>query len=191
MPSPLHATLEHALTQTDLLLIRFRAIARISEIERKRRRAGFSDAPIRPILLKLKDLYEPLALQGGVQLVLRMQEDATIHCDPELLFEAIGNLIDNAIKFTPAAGAVTIELQRTGQGLTISVSDTGPGIAAGQRRLVLQRFYRSVESRSVEGSGLGLSLVDAIVRLHEFSLVVGESETGGAQLRLQCWTQIG
>ena len=188
MPSSLHATLEHALTQTDLLLVRFRAISRISEIERKRRHAGFSHVEISPILNKIKDLFEPLALQGGIKISLHTAE-ATLHCDPELLFEAIGNLVDNAIKFTPAGGSVVIKLDRTAQGPEISVSDDGPGIAASQRKLVLQRFYRSAESRVVEGSGLGLSLVDAIVRLHDFRLIIEENETGGALLCLQCWPQ--
>jgi signal transduction histidine kinase len=188
VPSPLHAALDHALTQTDLLLVRFRAISRISEIESKRRRAGFSHAEILPILGKIKDLFEPLAAQGGVKISLDAAP-ASIQCDPELLFEAIGNLVDNAIKFAPPGGSVVVALKNTQSGPEISVGDDGPGIAASQRKLVLQRFYRSAETRLVEGSGLGLSLVDAIVRLHDFRLIIGESETGGALLRIQCWPQ--
>ena len=187
--SPLHALLDHALTQTDLLLTRFRAISRISEIEGKRRHAGFAGAEILPILRKIKDLYEPLALQGGVQLALEAGGDAEIVCDSELLFEAIGNLVDNAIKFTPPAGMVSVELRLTFRGPEILVTDTGPGITVSQRKLVLQRFYRMAESRAVEGSGLGLSLVDAIVRLHDFALIIDESEKGGARFCLQCWPQ--
>lgn len=187
LPSQPHAMLEHALTQTDLLLARFRAISRISEIEGKRRNAGVSTASLSSVLHKIKDLYEPLAVQGGITLTLRTTDDVAIDCDPELLFEAIGNLVDNAIKFTPPAGSVIVELRKTEPGPEISVSDTGPGIAESQRKLVLQRFYRVPESRTVAGSGLGLSLVDAIVRLHDFSLAIDENEMGGARVTLRCW----
>jgi len=187
--SPHHAALNHALTQTDLLLTRFRALSRISEIESKRRRAGFSPTPLEPILRKLVGLYEPLANQGGVRLTLRIASNATLDCDGELLFEAIGNLLDNAIKFTPPGGAIRIELGVEEAGPVISVSDSGPGIAPDLRKSVLQRFYRADEARNVPGSGLGLSLVDAIVRLHGFGFQLDEATEGGTRARVLCWQQ--
>ncbi|HEX6832896.1 MAG TPA: ATP-binding protein, partial [Rudaea sp.] len=167
----------------------FRALSRISEIEAKRRVAGFAAVDPAPILRQIASLYEPLALQGSITLALVAPEDHAIECDPELLFEAIGNLVDNAVKFTPPGGHVTIELDRAAQGPRICVSDTGPGIAESQRKLVLQRFYRTAEMRAVPGSGLGLSLVDAIVRLHDFALAIEENEQGGTRVRLLCWPQ--
>jgi len=187
--SSLHAMLNHALTQTDLLLTRFRALSRISEIESKRRRAGFSQASLDPILRKILGLYEPLANQSGAHLSLDMQACAAIECDGELLFEAIGNLIDNAIKFTPPDGRIDVRLEATAQGPIISVSDTGPGIPQDQRKSVLQRFYRVADSQNVPGSGLGLSLVEAIVRLHDFALVLDDADGGGTRARLLCWRQ--
>ena len=187
--SSLHATLNHALTQTDLLLTRFRALSRISEIESKRRRAGFAQASLDPILRKILGLYEPLANQSGARLSLHVQACAAIECDGELLFEAIGNLIDNAIKFTPPDGRVDVRLEATAQGPVISVSDTGPGIAPDQRKSVLQRFYRVAETQNAPGSGLGLSLVEAIVRLHDFALVLDDADGGGTRARLLCWRQ--
>jgi len=187
--SPFHAMLNHALTQTDLLLTRFRALSRISEIESKRRRAGISQIELEPILRKIVGLYEPLAAQGGIRLTLTAQQVSAVNCDGELLFEAIGNLVDNAIKFTPPDGKVEIALLQTELGPEINVSDSGPGIAEDQRKSVLQRFYRVVDTRHVPGSGLGLSLVDAVVRLHDFGLVLDQAPLGGARARVQCWRQ--
>jgi len=103
------------------------------------------------------------------------------------LFEAVGNLIDNAIKFTPPGGTIGVSLCSVEQGAVIAVSDSGPGIAPDQRKSVLQRFYRADEARNVPGSGLGLSLVDAIARLHDFGFVIDESAEGGTRARLLCW----
>ncbi len=187
--APQYAMLDHALIQTDLLLTRFRAVSRISEIESKRRRAGFSRVELEPILRKIVGLYEPLAAQGEIRLVLSVQPCPPIECDGELLFEAIGNLVDNAIKFTPPHGEVVIELVAREQGPVIIVSDTGPGIAEDQRKSVLQRFYRGTDTRNVPGSGLGLSLVDAVVRLHDFGLVLDAGVHGGTRAQLLCFRQ--
>jgi signal transduction histidine kinase len=187
--SPLQPLLNHALTQTDLLLTRFRALSRISEIESKRRHAGFALASLEPILRKLFGLYEPLANQGGVTLTLMVESVAALECDGELLFEAVGNLIDNAIKFTPSGGRIDVGLQATEQGPVIVVSDNGPGIPLDERKSVVQRFYRVADGRNLAGSGLGLSLVEAIARLHDFKFVLDAASGGGTRARLLCWRQ--
>jgi signal transduction histidine kinase len=181
--------LDHALTQIDILLTRFRALSRISEIEGKRRRAGFSEAKLDLILRAVIDLYEPLASQGDVRLTLEIQPGSTIECDGELLIEAIGNLVDNAIKFTPPTGSVRLALEATPKGPVISISDSGPGIAPDQRKQVFQRFYRIPATLNIPGSGLGLSMVDAIARLHGFALTLDDSSEGGTRVRLHCWQQ--
>jgi signal transduction histidine kinase len=187
--SPQLAMLNHALTQTDLLLNRFRALSRISEIESKRRHAGFSQVSPEPILRKILDLYEPLASQGSVRITLDIQRSPTIEGDGDLLFEAIGNLVDNAIKFTPPGGRISVALEATVSGPMLSVTDTGPGIPMDQRRSVLQRYYRVSDTRNLPGSGLGLSLVEAIARLHDFALILDEADGGGTRARLLCWRQ--
>ncbi|MBS0514033.1 MAG: HAMP domain-containing histidine kinase [Proteobacteria bacterium] len=179
--------LNHALTQTDLLLTRFRALSRISEIESKRRRAGISPTFLEPVLRTLTELYEPLANRGGVKLSLRIESSPSAVCDGELLFEAIGNLLDNAIKFTPAGGVVCVTLGGTQAEPVISVSDSGPGIPPDLRKSVLHRFFRADDARNTPGSGLGLSLVDAIVRLHGFGLVLDDAPEGGLRARMSCW----
>ena len=187
--SPHHAALNHALTQTDQLLARFRALSRISEIESKQRRVGFSPTPLEPILRTLAALYEPLASQNGMRMTFDVAVGPTVVCDGELLFEAIGNLLDNAIKFTPRGGTVHMVLGGSQTEPTLSVSDSGPGIPPDQRKSVLQRFYRADEARNVPGSGLGLSLVDAIVRLHGFGFSLDEADEGGTRATLRCWQQ--
>lgn len=99
--------------------------------------------------------------------------------DRDLLFEAVANLVDNAVKFTPTGGSVRIGLRPGAEGPIIRVADTGPGIAAAEREAVTRRFYRGDKSRGTKGVGLGLSLVAAIVKRHDFALVIGEHAGGG------------
>jgi signal transduction histidine kinase len=98
--------------------------------------------------------------------------------DPSLLFEAIGNLVDNAIKFTPSGGRVTLRIIRANENLGVIVTDTGPGIPAEEREAVLRRFYRAERSRHTPGSGLGLSLVAAVAKLHGLDLVIEDAKSG-------------
>ena len=102
--------------------------------------------------------------------------------DRDLLLEAVANLVDNAIKFTPRSGRVDIELLR-GEGETIvRVTDTGPGISEQEREAVLRRFYRSDKIRNTPGVGLGLNLVAAIVKLHGFRLIIHPGPGGRVEI---------
>ncbi len=98
-----------------------------------------------------------------------------IYGDRDLLIELAANLIDNAIKFTPPGGRIELCLRREASRVVMRVADTGPGIAPGERAAVLRRFHRSDKSRHVEGSGLGLSLVSAIARLHDATLTITDA----------------
>jgi signal transduction histidine kinase len=100
--------------------------------------------------------------------VFGAKEDVVVHGDRDLLFEAVANLVDNAVKFTPKGGRVEASLHRREDEVVARVCDTGPGIAAGERDLVGRRFYRGDKSRCAPGLGLGLSLVNATVKLHGF-----------------------
>jgi len=102
----------------------------------------------------------------------RLRVTQTAYCDRDLLFEAVANLVDNAVKFTPAGGRIDLSLVRAENESIIRVSDTGPGIGKDERDAVLRRFYRSDKSRNTPGVGLGLSLVSAIIRLHGFRLTL-------------------
>lgn len=161
--------------EIDVVLERFRALLRISELEARGRHAGFVQTDLANVLRDVVELYQPLAEAQKVGLSLRSDGPAVVEADPKLLFEAISNLVDNAIKFTGRGGSVELQLL---EGPVIVVSDNGPGIAARERAAVLQRFYRSERSRQIPGSGLGLTSVAAILRLHRFTLELQDAGPG-------------
>ena len=164
------AVIDRAIAGLDQSLKIVTALLRIAEIEHTRRLAGFSDVALADIVREVCDLYEPIAEEKGVGLSVDLAERPIVQGDRDLLLEAIANLVDNAIKFTPAGGEVRLSVLRGDQACVVRVSDTGPGISAEERDLVLRRFYRSDRSRRTRGVGLGLNLVAAIVKLHGFRL---------------------
>jgi signal transduction histidine kinase len=166
------------ITEIDEVLDRFRALMRISELEALERHAGVTATDLVDIVERVAELYQPLAESGGVRLSVETPVRSVVEADPKLLFEAISNLVDNAIKFTGAGGGVKLGLRQAPEGPQIVVQDNGPGIPVGERSAVLQRFYRSERNRLAPGSGLGLSIVAAIVRLHGFELVLEEAAPG-------------
>lgn len=189
--APQAEAMEQAIAETDTLMARFRGLLRISELEDRQRRAGFVELPPQALLEELHDFYLPLAEDGEIALELRIAEPLpSLFGDHELLFEALANLVGNAIKFTPAGGRVRISADSDANGVQIAVEDSGPGIPVDERETVLKRFYRSEEGHRHAGFGLGLSIVAAIVDLHGYQLEVGESEWGGARLVVHCRGQV-
>jgi signal transduction histidine kinase len=179
--------IDQALAETDEMLTRFRALQRIGEIERRDRQAFFEPVRLQGVLEHVIELHAPLAEDRGVTLAADFAPDApAVSADPTLLFEAVSNLVDNALKFTPAGGKVTIRLVTRDEGPRIEVADNGPGVPEAEREAVLQRFYRAARSRNEPGSGLGLSIVTAIARLHHFTLVL-EDARPGLRVALNCW----
>ncbi|MHB1099627.1 MAG: sensor histidine kinase [Burkholderiales bacterium] len=172
------AMLEPVISEMDSLLLRFRALLRISEIENKQRQAGFGKVNLSDILEQAVVFFEPLAEDKSIGLSMSAEKLAPIQGDGELLFEAITNLLDNAIKFTPSGGKVMARLSWSSGGARIDIVDTGSGIEASERAAVLNRFYRGANSRCTPGFGLGLSIVAAIVRLHDFEFELGEADSG-------------
>jgi signal transduction histidine kinase len=178
-------SLEACMVDTDALLDRFRALLRISELENQHRRAGFERVDLGEILREVHALYLPLAEDSGQQLELQIPTLPPIQADRHLLLEAFSNLVGNAIKFTPSGGRVEIRARPADDGPWVDVSDSGPGIPVDQRVAVTRRFYRVESCRSTPGSGLGLSIVSAIARLHGFALEVADGECG-ARLSIHC-----
>lgn len=144
------------------------------------RRSGFVDIDLKAIARDAVDFFEPAADESGVTLAYHSSNDepAIISGDPSLIFEAIANLIDNAIKFTPREGRAIMEVEGDGRIATITVEDTGIGIRAEDADAVLRRFYRAEKSRHAHGNGLGLSLVSAIARLHGMRLEITTPDIG-------------
>jgi signal transduction histidine kinase len=166
----MQATLDEAVLEIDQSLAIVTALLRIAEIEHSRRLAGFGTVALAPLLREVHEFYEPTAEAKGVSLHLDSPVDSKIVGDHDLLFEAVANLVDNAVKFTPAGGNVAIALVNDGAGPVLRVTDSGPGINEAEREAVTKRFYRSDKSRHETGTGLGLSLVAAIAKLHGFTL---------------------
>lgn len=152
------------------------ALLRLAEIENSRRSAAFGEVPLADILREIGDLYEPIAEDKGIALHIDPAHAPTVDGDRDLLMEAIVNLVDNALKFTPAGGRVEVSLLPGDGEHILRVKDTGPGISEEERDAVLRRFYRSDKLQGVRGLGLGLSLVAAIVKLHEFRLTIFPGE---------------
>jgi signal transduction histidine kinase len=168
----LRTVADQAIAGLDQALAIVTALLRIAEIEHSRRLEGFSDVALAPLLREVGDLYEPIAEDKRVTLRVDATDEATVHGDRDLLFEAVANLVDNAVKFTPEGGRVELALLRHDGETVIRVSDTGPGISEMERGAVTKRFYRSDKSRRTVGLGLGLSLVAAIVKLHGFRFTI-------------------
>jgi signal transduction histidine kinase len=168
----LRAVVDQAIGGLDQSLAIVTALLRIAEIEQSRRLEGFSNVALTDVVREVGDLYEPIAEDKRITFKVAAGAETTVRGDRDLLFEAVANLVDNAVKFTPEGGAVELSLVRLGGESVVRVRDSGPGIGAGERDIVARRFYRSDKSRHALGLGLGLSLVTAIVKLHGFRFAI-------------------
>jgi signal transduction histidine kinase len=168
----LHTVVDQSIAGLDQALAIITALLRIAEIEHGRRLDGFSRVRLAPLLQEVGDLYEPIAEDKGVTLQVQAVDDGSVHGDRDLLFEAVANLVDNAVKFTPEGGRVELALRRREGETVIRVQDTGPGIPETEHKSVTKRFYRADKSRCPGGLGLGLSLVAAIIKLHGFRFAI-------------------
>src|SRR5580704_8508779 len=177
-PEQIQAVADKAIGGIDQSLAIITALLRLAEIENSRRSAAFGSVPLHEMLREVCDIYEPIAENKNIALRVRATHRLTVRGDRDLLIEAVANLVDNAIKFTPEGGKVDIELLRRNGETVVRVTDTGPGIIEQEREAVLRRFYRSDKMRNTPGVGLGLSLVAAIAKLHGFRLIVSTG-TGG------------
>ncbi|WP_268798753.1 sensor histidine kinase [Pseudomonas huanghezhanensis] len=186
---PAHAeTLNLALEESESIMSRFQGLLRISELEDTRRRSGFELFEPRSLLQQAQEFYEPLAQEKNQRLVLQVNGDCpALRGDVSLLFEALVNLMDNAVKFTPPGGEIYLRCQRLEHSLSIEVIDNGLGIAPEERSSVTRRLYRGDATRQQPGHGLGLSLVAAVARLHGYSLSVEAGDDGrGTRVILDC-----
>jgi signal transduction histidine kinase len=168
----LKVSVDQSIVGLDQSLAMITALLRIAAIEHSRQVDGFRNVALADLAREVGELYEPIAEDKGVNLIVATKDDATVHGDRDLLFEAVANLVDNAVKFTPGGGHVELTVLRHDGEAIVRVCDSGPGIATDEQDLVTRRFYRSDKSRRDPGLGLGLSLVNAIVKLHGFNLTI-------------------
>lgn len=155
---------EAALVDVDRLIGMFNALLRLAEIDSGVRRAGFERVDLGQVLQDVIELYEPTAEAKSVALAAELPPNVIIEGDPSLLAQAVGNLVDNAVKYAPPGGHVRVELRKNPA--AVVVTDDGPGIPATERPHATQRFWRGDRSRGTPGVGLGLSVVEAVARLH-------------------------
>jgi signal transduction histidine kinase len=175
---PSKALLETCIAETDGLLSRFRALLRIAAVESRGRRGAFTELSLTEVVTQVIELYEPVAALRSVAIHGQLQENVNICGDGELLFEAISNVIDNAIKFSPENSTILVEIRGERSGDVILVTDRGPGIDVRDRPFVTKRFYRAMGAMSVPGHGLGLSLVAAVAEIHGFELSFEDAAPG-------------
>lgn len=169
--------LEQSIDDADSLLNTFHALLRIAEVESGSRQR-FMQIDAAELIGDVAELYEPVA--AAHEQILDVDADDPVHlnADRDLLFQALTNLTDNAVKYSPAGGTLTLRAANVNGHADIVVADTGPGVPEDQREEVLQRFVRLETNRTSAGSGLGLSLVAAVVRLHGGTLHLEDNEPG-------------
>ena len=184
--APVEEVLGKSVADVDQLLSTVSAILRLAEVEQARRRTGFRAVDLDEVVEAVGELYAPVAEEKGVGFEMRRGGPMPVHGDGDLVFEAMANLLDNAIKFTPPGGRVGIAISGGAGAPVVRVWDTGPGIPAGESEAVMRRFYRGDRSRHLPGTGLGLSLVAAIVRLHGFGLTIEARDGGGCEVVMRC-----
>jgi signal transduction histidine kinase len=174
----LHNALDGAMRDADVILETFSALLRIAQIEAGSRRAGFKPVGLSELLEGLIEAYQPVAEENGQTLQGRITPGLYVHGDRELLTQLFANLIENAISHTHTDAQISIEATSEPGKVRVVVADTGPGIPTELHHKVLQRFYRLEASRTTQGSGLGLSLVNAVAILHEAALDLCDNEPG-------------
>ena len=173
-----HAVLEHALAEADGLLNTFNALLRIARIEAHEESAAFSPVDMDVLINDVMELYEPLAEAKQLQFQARISTQLIFQGDRDLLFQALANLLDNAIKYTPPGGGVRLTLQNEGDAVCLRLCDSGPGIPEAQREQVFQRFFRLERSRTTPGNGLGMSLVQAVMQRHALDIQLRDNQPG-------------
>lgn len=171
-----------ALGDVDGVIDMFNALMRLAEIDAGVRRSGFVTVDLAQVASEAVEFYLPVAELRGIALALDVDASAAgplaAEGDPQLLAQAIGNLLDNAIKFSPVGSTVTVAAGRAGAELALAVRDHGPGIPEPERPRVIQRFYRCDQSRATPGVGLGLALVAAVAQLHRGRLDLADNAPG-------------
>jgi signal transduction histidine kinase len=178
------ALIGDTIADLDAVLRIFTSITRIAHIEANARKGAFRTVNLAEIANEVVELYDAAAEQDGTRLLRTGDRNVLVTGDRDLLFDAIANLVDNAIKHGRAGGHVVVRGENLDGGAIISIADDGPGIPADQHERVFKRFYRLEQSRYTPGNGLGLSLVAAVANLHGARIEMLDNAPG---LKLKLW----
>lgn len=177
-PDQRDAALSGLLVETDLVMRMLTTVIEISRSESVSR-DRFTSLALAELVEEIAELYEPVADEAGMTLTVAIDDrpqPRPIH--RELMTQAITNLVDNALKHAAGTGSLVLRLSETAQGIAIQVEDRGPGIPADQREQAIKRFGRLDRARSTPGAGLGLSLIEAVARLHEGRFELADNAPG-------------
>jgi signal transduction histidine kinase len=172
------ALLASTIVDLDDVLRMFRALTRISQIEASAQANTLRTLDIVLVAREVAELFDAAAEERGSRLEIDGKEPIEILGDRDLLFDAISNLVDNAIKHGRANGLVTISADSGENGALLKISDDGPGVPVNEGDLIFKRFYRSEKSRGTPGNGLGLSIVAAVARVHGANVKLSSNEPG-------------
>ncbi|MDP8985521.1 MAG: HAMP domain-containing histidine kinase [Pseudomonadota bacterium] len=171
--------IDGAVADVDRVIRIFDALLRLAEIDAGMRRSGFVSVNLAELAATAVEFYAPAAELKNITLSVHAQRPAWVAGDPVLLAQAVSNLIDNALKFAPNGGTIDVEvLGREDGAAELAVADDGPGIDEAEKDKVFERFYRGDASRGTPGVGLGLSLVQAVAKLHGSALVLSDRNPG-------------
>jgi signal transduction histidine kinase len=174
-----YAQIDAAVADVDRVIRIFDALLRLAEIDSGMRRSGFVPLDAAEVAAAAVEFYAPAAELKDIDLAFHSDGPMPVRGDPVLLAQALSNLIDNALKYAPVGGAIGVSVRRGGDGAAqIAVADNGPGIAEAERAKVVERFYRGDASRGTPGVGLGLSLVQAVAKLHGSALELADENPG-------------
>jgi signal transduction histidine kinase len=174
----LRTAVERAIADLDGIVAVFQALLRIAEIEAGSRRSAFARLDLAPLLADVAELYGAVAEEKGVTLSVQAPAPLPAYGDRELIQQAVANLVDNAVKFSPLGSSVLLSASVTPTGADIVVADQGPGIPPADRARAAERFFRGEIARNTPGSGLGLALVQAVAQLHGGSLHLADAAPG-------------
>ena len=170
----LDSYIERSIEDAAGILQTFNALLRIAQIESGARRRDFEEMDLGHVATDVV-IHWPWT-RGSC--FAQKSENKPLRGDQDWLSQAMSNLVDNAIKYTPAGGTVTVGLEQGGQGPRFFVSDSGPGIPPSEYENVFDRFYRLDAHRDSEGSGLGLSVVAAVAKLHGAVVRLSSNDPG-------------
>jgi signal transduction histidine kinase len=174
-----YAEIDGAVADVDSVIRIFDALLRLAEIDAGLRRSGFVALDVADLAANAVEFYAPAAELKNIDLTFRSDGPVSVSGDPVLLAQALSNLIDNALKYAPVNGAIEVAVHKRGDGTAqVSVSDNGPGIDDSEKGKVVERFYRGDASRGTPGVGLGLSLVQAVAKLHGSALELADGNPG-------------
>jgi len=168
---------ESLMREADHILGTFGALLRIARIESGRREQEFEMVDLVPLLEDILELYQPLAEEDGIDVAFK-SSSALTWGDPDMLFQVFANLMDNAVKFTPENGRIELLCESKSDGVYVELADSGTGILNTDKSRIFDRFYREEKSRCTPGNGLGLSLVQAVMKLHKADISVYDNNPG-------------